>query len=363
MLVVLLLRVMVPIITTPRYNNQASIKVTGEVTYTYQNKTKCITYIKDFYFENERKCQFSQGDKIRLVGKYNKRLIDIIRGEFYLSDAKIDVAGVGSTKVEKQYVKANPLIGLREKIEEIYYRNLPAKEAGLVAGIVLGSKTGIGADLYQKMINSGTIHIAVASGYNLMLVGGSVLSWSLYLLKRHKATLITIVIMLIYAVMAGFEPPVVRAWVMASMVFVGQAIGRRQTSVWALWLTIWMMLVIDPGLAENVSFWLSVMASVGLMIVEPFVLRRIDTQRYVLIGLFSKLGILTTLCTLMTTAPVIWISFGRVSLISLVSNTLVLPLVPIVMVLGAMMILGGSLLAIPTYAVTHLIVLIISWLG
>jgi predicted membrane metal-binding protein len=58
----------------------------------------------------------------------------------------------------------------------------------LVAGILLGYKKDIGHIFYEQMINSGTVHIAVASGYNIMLVGGTILSVCFWIMNRKKAT-------------------------------------------------------------------------------------------------------------------------------------------------------------------------------
>ena len=45
------------------------------------------------------------------------------------------------------------------------------------------------------MVKSGTIHIAVASGYNLLLVGGTVLSLLFWILSRKRATVVALVVM------------------------------------------------------------------------------------------------------------------------------------------------------------------------
>ena len=70
-----------------------------------------------------------------------------------------------------------------------------------------------------------------------------------------------------------------------------------------------------------------------------------------------------TLAAQITTAPIIWWNFGRLSLISPVVNMLVLPLVPMMMGLGAGQLVLGRLMAPFTYAVAHLFVVIVRWFG
>jgi competence protein ComEC len=105
------------------------------------------------------------------------------------------------------------------------------------------------------------------------------------------------------------------------------------------------------------------MASVGLMVVEPWIKRYIDALNSRLLYLFGEIGVTTTVATMMVTAPVIWWHFGRFSPMALLSNTLVLPMVPILMILGVVMIVVGGWISLPVYVISHMMVLIIRILG
>lgn len=351
------------VIKTSYCQDGSQLRVVGKINNIYQNNTLCIIQINRYNFEINEKCNFSRGTKIGVIGSCNNRLIDKIQGKIFLSDAKIDENILPRPETGSSISEHSVFDTVREKITSIYYRFLPSSEAGLVAGIVLGDKTGISGDLYQEMISSGTIHIAVASGYNLMLVGGTTINIMFWFCKRQRATLLAILVMIGYALLAGGEPPVVRALIMSTMIFTGAAIGRTQTTWWALLLTIWLMMILDMSLISSASFQLSVAASIGLMIVEPVVVTYIDTLKSRLLLLFSRWGLVATVSTLLTTAPVIYLNFGRLSLVSLVSNTLILPMVPVLMVLGVLMLLVGQMLTVPVYVISHLMLIIIHCLG
>ena len=81
-------------------------------------------------------------------------------------------------------------------------------------------------------------------------------------------------------------------------------------------------------------------------------------------GMFlEKFGVISTVCTMILTAPIIWLAFGRFSIMGLFSNLFILPLVPVVMVFGVFMLVFPQIFFVPTYAVLHLIVLVIGFLG
>ena len=359
----LLLRVILNVIQTFSYHDSYRIRVFGSINKIEQYTSNCNIYVGRFLIEKQGFCNFSQGARISVIGTYKRRVIDVFYGNLWLSDAVIDTSLTDDSHINKSLVWTGVFRLFREKISYIYSQYLPSREAALVAGIVLGDKKGISGDFYKEMLSSGTVHIAVASGYNVMIVGGTVLSILFWKLRRRTATVVAIVVMLLYSLLTGAEPPVMRAFVMAAMLFVGASIGRKQVTWWALLLTAWVMLLTDISIIKSISFQLSVMASIGLMVIEPLIMRYIDTLNSKLLQLISTLGLVTTMATMVTTAPIIWWHFGRFTLNGFIGNTLILPLVPILMFFGAVMIITGPMMSLPVYLLSHLMVLIIGVIG
>lgn len=363
LLTILGIKILINLFSSLDYQNNSNLLVKGYVYKIDQIGSKCIIGLGRYFAVVDGWCKFSRGDRLSVSGRYKRRLIDAIYGKIYLSDAVIDEINNEGKKSTAFFNAEEFFNRFRENIVSKYYKLLPNREASLVAGIVLGDKQGISGEFYQQMVNSGTIHIAVASGYNLMLVGGTALTLLFWVMKRGRATIVTILIMLFYTLVSGADPPVIRAFFMASMVFIGKSIGRGQGSWWALLLTAWMMVMFDLSLLTSVSFQLSVAASIGLMVIEPVIMKYFDTQNSRLIHIFGRLGLTTTVSTMLLTAPIIWWHFGRFGFMGLLSNGIILPMVPMVMVLGALMIVFGAILTVPVYVVSHIMVLIIGWLG
>jgi len=345
------------------YQPNSRIKITGNIDNVYQNNANCIIQIGRFWIDYRNTCDFSRMARVTVTGRVKRGLIDNILGRLWLDSAELTVLKTTSNNPVPDVVNLGWLETVREKIVAKYTTYLVEPESGLVAGIVLGYKKDIGQEMYNLMVKSGTIHIAVASGYNIMLVGGTVLSVCLWFLRRKWASLVAIVAMLVYSLEAGGDPPVIRAVVMGVVVFVAAIIGRRTISWWILLVTGWLMVLIEPLMLINVSFLLSMAASVGLMVVEPVISGFIGKNHEKLADILGGSGLTTSVSTMVMTMPIIWYSFGRMSWIGILSNTLILPLVPILMIFGAGMQVLPGVFFWPTYAIAHWMVEVIRFFG
>ena len=346
-----------------KYQPNSRIRVTGNIDNIYQNNDNCIIQMGRFWIDYRNTCIFSRITKIEVTGRVRRGLTDNILGRLWLDSAELVV--LKETPITTVAKVQNPgwLEAFREKIVAKYTSYLAEPEAGLVAGIVLGYKKDIGQEMYDLMVKSGTIHVAVASGYNIMLVGGTVLSVCFWLMKRKWASVVAILAMLFYAVEAGGDPPVMRAVIMGTVAFMALVMGRRTITWWILLVTGWVMVLIEPLMLINVSFLLSMAASVGLMVVEPVISKFLNRNHEKIAEILGGSGLTTSVATMITTMPIIWYSFGRMSWIGILSNTLILPLVPILMIFGALMQVLPGVFAWPTYVIAHWMVEVIRFFG
>jgi hypothetical protein len=237
LITILFFRFILGWIESGQYKQNSLIRVTGKINNVYQKDTECVIVVGRFWINSRNGCLFSRLSQVQIVGRVYGGVIDRFLGRLWLTNGEISVL---ADSFEANYSEAgilSPVNTVREKIVRVYRKYLPEPESGLVAGIVLGYKKDIGQELYDLMIKSGSIHIAVASGYNIMLVGGTVLSICFWFLKRRWASLVAVLAMIFYAVEAGGEPPVIRAVIMAGVVFLAAIVGRRAISWWILLVT------------------------------------------------------------------------------------------------------------------------------
>jgi ComEC/Rec2-related protein len=346
-----------------------AVKVKGNVVKIEQMGSNCVMKVDRFWVKKEGWCGFSRLDEIEVIGRTKAGVIDVLLGRIWLDSPNIiSFAKNRENKVMVVGGKDDVWQSWREKLALNYRRLLPEPESSLVAGIVLGEKSRLPEEFYKALVSTGTIHVVVASGYNVMVVGGMILLGLLYFLKRKWATVGALAGMIVYGFMAGADPPVVRAVIMGSVIFVGQAIGRSSKVLWSLGLACWGMLMVEPLLVESISFQLSVMASVGLFWLEPKIrlwLEEREIENWIL-----KTELLPTLAAQVMTGPVILYHFGRISWISPVVNVLILPFVPVIMAWGGVMLLLsliwsplGMVVGWLVYSLAHLVVVVVKWLG
>jgi len=229
---------------------------------------------------------------------------------------------------------------LRARIVNFYYKVLPAKHAALLSGIVLGTKSSLDSQFLDALRNTGTLHVVVASGTNISLFAGAVLSILVGWLRRKWAIVMTVVLVWLYVLVIGWQAPIVRAGVMASVAFLAQGVGKESSSIRALVLTAVLMLFVNPLWLFDLGFQLSFLATAGVILLGGRIVGKIGGVRGIR-GLprviQSDLG--TSLGAQIAVAPLIFWKFGSISWSALLVNPLVLWTIPPIMAGG--MVMGG----------------------
>ncbi|MBU2052225.1 ComEC/Rec2 family competence protein [Patescibacteria group bacterium] len=275
---------------------------------------------------------YEYGDKLAISGTLQRKVINPYYSRFSLIYPSIERVAAGN----------NIFIGLKNKLESWFSRILPEPESSLLAGIVLGSKRGLPQDFWQALQKTGTLHIVVASGYNVTIVMGVTISLLAGLVKRWQAITLGIAAVMIYSFMAGWEPAIVRAAVMGSLAYFGQALGKLSDGLHLLVLAVMVMLVYNPLFIWDIGFQLSVMATFGLILICPRLPR-------------LPQGVGESLAAQIMVWPILVYNFGQMSVFGIVVNGLILWLVPYIMAL--------SLLPWLAYLPLHLMVLVVNWFG
>ncbi len=235
--------------------------------------------------------------------------------------------GIGILLMYK-FIDRQSLIGVLKTI-------LPGKEAGLVEGIVLGSKEGMSYEYYQKLIRSGLVHMVVASGANLILISRVVIENLAWLLGRKKAIVLGLAGMWGYAWMVGLEPPIVRAVIFMTLANMAVLWGRQFDWVRAILVTVGMMVAVDWSVVTGLSFWLSLAAFVAISLGVP------ENFQFKKVKIPGKKIFLETVWVNLWIWPILAMGVGKIGLAGLVTAVAVTGLVEIItMVGGAGLILG-----------------------
>lgn len=205
--------------------------------------------------------------------------------------------------------------------------------ASLLAGLLFGEKR-FSDDWDERFVRTGTSHIVAASGYNVAmvsLIAGVALAG--LGIKRKRAFAFLIAAIVGYALFAALETAVVRAAIMAMLVVSAKQVGRKTTMTNALLLTAAVMLTVNPRLLfDDVAFSLSFLSTIGLIYIAPHWQQR---WKWLPKKWFIRESFTSTLAATLLSLPVILFQFGHISLISVLTNLLILPTIPFVMAAGA----------------------------
>jgi len=199
-----------------------------------------------------------------------------------------------------------------------------------------------------------------------------VVTFILYVLRwmfgRRLSVTIGLVGIVIFALLVGLSATVVRACLMASLLLIIGLTGRVYLILRGLLLAGFMMLLWNPySLAFDVGFQLSFIATLGLILVAPDLEARLRVMP-------SPFGVreflVATLATQLFVLPLLLYQIGELSVVAVIVNILVLPMVPVAMLLTfftGMVAFVSMSLATPLAFVTHLsltyIIVIAEWFG
>ena len=219
-------------------------------------------------------------------------------------------------------------------------RAIPAPEAGLAAGILVGLRDRVDRDLAAAFTTAGVSHIVAISGWNIAIVA-TTLGALTGRLRRRRRTAATLGAIVLYVAFVGPSASVVRAAAMAGCALIARDLGRPTTAASAMGLAVAGLLLLDPGYVDDAGFRLSVLATAGLMAWGAPLADRLagpapgPVRRW----LAESLGV--SLAAQAATLPVILLDFGRLSLVSPVVNLVVAPFVAPAMAAGTIALVGG----------------------
>lgn len=250
---------------------------------------------------------------------------------------------------------------IRYKVQSVFNRYLPPDESALLLGIIFGFRNNFSETYYDQLQVTGVLHVVAASGTNVTILAGVLLSTLGLFVKRKQALIFTVLGICCYAVIAGLDPPIVRASIMGLIALGAGLYGRQNYAFLALVVTGFVMLFISPELIKNIGFQLSFLATLGLVVVKPRLDKRIGlgtdktnrtdrTDRTKKTKLPLAEDFSTTISAQITTIPILVNSFGSYSPVSVIVNLFLLWMIPILMVVGGLAAVGALIwepLAIP----------------
>lgn len=258
--------------------------------------------------------------------------------------AVITPTSVGILKGKTGNPILRALYSVRAKGVDVVYNLWPDPEASIMAGILLGVEGGIPAAVEGDFKDTGTSHIIVISGFNITVVAGFFASIFGRLFKPRWGAVAAGVGICAYTILVGADPAVLRAALMGGLALFAQQIGRRQHGLNSVAGASLLMAMSNPHLPWDVSFQLSITATLGLLLFAEDLSKgfRIAASHILSSNIVQRMirpvseFILYTFAAQVMTMPVLLFHFQRLSWISYLTNPFILPVQPPIMVLGGL---------------------------
>lgn len=206
---------------------------------------------------------------------------------------------------------------------------LPKEQASVAVEVLLGDKHFLDDEIKSDFKEVGISHLLAVSGLHTSVIA-TVVFMLLQATKLPKkwAYLLTCVAIICFMALTGFSASVARAGIMLIMFYLGKFFYAKADSLNSLGLATFILTLFNPFAAGDLGLLMSFLSTLGIILFE----RRFEEKLKSLASrlkygtkIFNKLAglVSVTMCSTVMTLPVIMLSFGRVSLVSVVSNILI----------------------------------------
>ena len=221
---------------------------------------------------------------------------------------------------------------MRAHFMQAMHTFLPAEEATLLGGLLLGLRGALPAGLLEAFRMTGLIHIIVLSGHNITMIA-EVVRRVLKKVPTSVSFSVSLVVIVMFVLFAGAQMAAIRAGSMATIALIARATHREYDGIRALSIVAVTLVLFNPTqVLFSISFHLSFLATLGLLLFAPSIERKIEKvpEKFGIRGIVAA-----TIATQILLLPYLAYAIGEISTIGIPANILVLPIIPFAMFFGA----------------------------
>ncbi len=277
------------------------------------------------------------GDKISFVGNISTHEV-LNSGGVFMFSYKNDIRYIAKTNSAKliNVTEMDKKLGFadsaRELIKNTIKNNMDERYAGLSYAIFVGDLSGVDYDIVSNFRASGVAHLLAVSGLNTSIMA-VVLVWLLGRLriKPKYSVLIVAIILLFYCIICDFCASCLRASLMSVFLLLAHAFGKQNDSLNSVSLSGIILLLCCPMFVFDLSFILSYACVFGIIMLAPIFYKFFMKCKF---GKFLSLNFSISLAAQITTLCLCINTFGYVSILSLLVNVVVCPIMEYVYILS-----------------------------
>ena len=260
------------------------------------------------------------------------------------------------------------LFNIRQTINRRLFDLLEAPMAGFMTAILLGYKQDISSEVKRDFQRGGVAHVIAISGLHvgfIVFILSTLLSF--FPISFRWQHVMIIFFLMVYMLLSGANPPVVRATLMVTVHLLGVTLQRKPEMMNTLFLAGLIFLLLRPQDLFSVSFQFSFVAVWSILFfyrrftaLGKWFLGMIPEGRFYKTFIFRMVQLFfVSLAAQIGTIPLTIIYFKQLPLVALVLNLPVIPLIGIIIPIGFMMLGLSWIHSDMAYSVGQILTLLI----
>jgi competence protein ComEC len=228
------------------------------------------------------------------------------------------------------------ILTAKDKARRVLRQHISLPESSVLGAMLLGDKSLLSEETKENLNRAGVRHITAVSGMHVAVLTIYLMPVLIWVgLWRQQAFYVALALMILYVVFTGLQPSAVRAGIMGGMFLLGQHLGRPSVSWRALVFAAGLMLVANPFLLfHDVGFQLSFLAVLGIIMFAPILVSLMPAYP-------ARDLVAMSIAAQVFTIPILISSFGLLSVVSVITNILVVPILPFLMGFGFLFLIVG----------------------
>lgn len=242
-----------------------------------------------------------------------------------------------SVSMEPQRNLRHKALIVREKLIRMYEaRGISEENLPLVAALILGEKSRLGQDQKENFIKAGVMHIMAVSGLHAMILSIFIMNLLFFLKKRFNLLriILTLLFLWSFAFVTGLTPSVLRATIMFSFIQAGGLMHRKVNGINSVLASAFVLILFRPSVIFDAGFLLSYSAVIFIIAFYRDVYLMIHPPNKVLDWVWQSVAI--TIIAQLGTLPLTILLFNRFPVWFILTNTVIVPLSSLGIILGCL---------------------------
>lgn len=241
---------------------------------------------------------------------------------------------------------------IRNKVENALRQNgFKGEELAVIKALILGQRKEISKELLEEYTNAGAIHILAVSGLHVGIIL-LILTFILKPLEQYKngkiiKTILVVLLLWLFAIIAGLSASAVRAVTMFTAVTVGMTFKRKTFVQHTLITSMFVLLLCKPMFLFDVGFQLSYLAVFSIVTIQPMLYKLWSPIWFITDKLWQLFTV--SIAAQLGVLPLSLFYFHQFPGLFMLSNLVIIPFIGIILLVGILVILLSLFHLLPVF--------------